>query len=404
MATQIGIGLSKNADSNLAAQEALKGAMADAQCTDPDLVMIFATSKHNFIELQAAVAAQCGSTVKIVGGSAVGIITNDQLSYGGYEVGLAVFKSAEIQFELLHSQGLGSGQEYEVGADLAKKLKSLAHSKTPSKGTFLFYDSVRSDKKTLLNMATPLLAGMESVLQGQWPPIAGVGMIGDMQLNPTFQILNQEVAQQLAMAVSFSGNCRLDTMILHGCRPASDYHTITKTDGPVVLEINGERAVDVIGKLLGPNSHDWYLHPFFVTLGLNMGDKYGEFKEEDYANRLCMAVDQERGGLIMFEPDLKAGDQVQLMRKNINYDYIVPQVDAFFEKLKDRKPVFAFYIDCAGRAAAYCGADQEEAAEVQKAIGKKVPLLGIYSGVEIAKLGSRPRALDWTGVLCLLSQ
>ena len=32
----------------------------------------------------------------------------------------------------------------------------------------------------------------------------------------------------------------------------------------------------------------------FVTFGVNKGDKFGEYNEEDYANRLCMAIDRER--------------------------------------------------------------------------------------------------------------
>jgi small ligand-binding sensory domain FIST len=65
--------------------------------------------------------------------------------------------------------------------------------------------------------------------------------------------------------------------------------------------------------------------------------------------------------------------------------------------------VLAFYIDCAGRAAAYCGLDAEEADEVRKAVPPSVPLLGVYSGVEIAPIGGRAQALDWTGVLCVFS-
>ena len=42
--------------------------------------------------------------------------------------------------------------------------------------------------------------------------------------------------------------------------------------------------------------------------------------------------------------------------------------------------------------------------EVQKFIPADVPLLGIYSGVEIGKIGADVQALDWTGVLCVFSQ
>ena len=64
-----------------------------------------------------------------------------------------------------------------------------------------------------------------------------------------------------------------------------------------------------------------------MTLGVNNGDKFGEFKEENYASRLCLAIDKEQKALIMFENDLTEGSEVQLMRRNIDFKYIQPQVN-----------------------------------------------------------------------------
>ena len=93
------------------------------------------------------------------------------------------------------------------------------------------------------------------------------------------------------MALVLSGGIRMDSIIIHGCVPSSDYHTITKTEGPVVLEIDGKPAVDMVANLLGAGADmSWEDYPLFITLGVNKGDKYGEFKDEEYANRLCMAA------------------------------------------------------------------------------------------------------------------
>ena len=93
------------------------------------------------------------------------------------------------------------------------------------------------------------------------------------------------------------------------------------------------------------------------------------------------------------------------MRRSIDLEYMSTRVDQLFAKVGNRRPFFALYIDCAGRASAICGSDGEEAIEVQKALtARGVPLLGMYSGVEIAKVGGHVQALDWTGVLCVLSE
>ena len=69
------------------------------------------------------------------------------------------------------------------------------------------------------------------------------------------------------------------------------------------------------------------------------------------------------------------------------------------------KPMFGFYIDCAGRAARFCDALTEEASEVQKVFNQyNTPLFGFFSGVEVAPFLGRSRGLDWTGVLLVLAK
>jgi small ligand-binding sensory domain FIST len=106
----------------------------------------------------------------------------------------------------------------------------------------------------------------------------------------------------------------------------------------------------------------------------------------------------------MFEPDLTPGTEVQLMRRSLDFSYVGERAEALKSRLQGRTPFLAFYIDCAGRASAYCGSEREEAEEVQRVFGGQVPLLGIYSGVEVAKVGGQVQALDWTGVLCVFSE
>jgi hypothetical protein len=272
------------------------------------------------------------------------------------------------------------------------------------------YDSMNhTGARPTMNMATPLLEGLRKAFLSAhraYPPrLAGVGQCGDTPPDPVSQWFEDTIERYCAQALVFSGDVRMDTMVLHGCRPAGAYHTVTKADGPVVLEIDGRPALDVIAELLGPDSgYTAADYRFFVTLGVNKGDKFGAYQEEDYANRLCCGVDEERGGLIMFEPDLVPGTEVQLMRRSVDFEYIEPRTRDLLQRAAGRHPFFALYIDCAGRASAYCGSDGEEAAEVQRVIGAEIPLLGIYCGVEVARVGGDLQPLDWSGVLCLFSE
>ena len=83
----------------------------------------------------------------------------------------------------------------------------------------------------------------------------------------------------------------------------------------------------------------------FITLGLNKGEKFSEFNEVEYANRVCLAVDEKHKSIIMFEPDLKAGDEVQLMLRSINLNYIEKGITSLKLKAK-AKPLYYLFIFC----------------------------------------------------------
>ena len=400
MSSRSGVGFCEHPDARLAARTAARDALAGGGLQRCDLALVFGTARHDPEELLAGVREVIGAEPRLIGGATGGVITNDRLGYDGAQVGVALLQADHARFDTFSEPSLDRG-EREAGRALATQIRSRDYHSEPS--LLLFYDSVRRPiaEGLVLNQATPLLEGMSGVF-GTWPSAAGVGMISDSRMGWGFGLFGDRVERQSALALAVSGGLRMDTAILHGCKPASGYHTITRATGSIVEEIDGRPALDLVEELVGPHL-GWKEFPLFVTLGVNRGDKFGEFREDDYANRLCMAVDPERRALIMFEPDLATGADVQLMRRSIDLDYIRPQVEALLARAAGRRPVFAFYIDCIGRASGNGGGEREEAEEVQRAFGD-IPLLGVYSGVEMAKVGGSMTALDWTGVLCLFSE
>lgn len=397
---RVGVGYSDNPDSVMGAVEAVSAALKEAGRSGPPcLTLLFATARHEAEVLRGAVASVLGPGVPIVGGAAAGVISNDRFGYAGDQIILALFWLDRTSFDLRIQGGLTEGEE-EAGLELGRKL--AAKGVRPETPVLLFYDAInRLGDQVRLIMATPLLRGLEEGL-GFLPDLIGAGLQGDYALSPTRQWVGEGVVQHHALALSFSGDIRMDSVIMHGCRPATGYYTVTKADQQTILEINGQPALSFMNRLLGeaiaPDNF-----PFFLIFGINRGEKWGEFNEKSYASRLCLAIDKKREGIVMFEPDMVAGTEFQVMFRSLDLDYMPPKINGLFDELGGRRPVFAFYIDCAGRAAAYSGADEEDAVVVQRAVAGRVPLMGLYSGVEIAAVEDRPRGLDWTGVFALFS-
>lgn len=397
--SNVTVGVANNPDAARAGRLAVEAARANAPEGAPVCALLFSTSRHDPKELLASVRAALPEGVPVYGGYAVGIIDAETLGYDGFQVGVALFWLVGAELEVIVGRGLNV-DEAGVGRELIQQLSSRSFRGTPS--LLLLYDSVnRTGNHFQFNMATSIIEGSLSRLPDE-VTLVGAGLVGDMQCRSTHQWTGEAVEDQTALLLAFSGGVEIEQVVLHGCRPASAYHEITRTDGNVVLEIDRRPALEVIAELLGSQSgRTWRDYAFFVTLGVNKGDKFAAFDPEVYANRMCSGVDQERGGLVMFEPDLREGDQVQLMLRDVDYSYIGDSIRANLERNAPRRPIFALYIDCAGRASAYSHLDQEEATFVQAALKDICPLLGFYSGVELARVAGRPQALDWTGVLCL---
>lgn len=309
--TNAGVGFSENANSRTAGAEAARAAFASAGLDACDLVLMFATSKHDPEGLRDGVRSVVGHEARLFGGSAVGIITGDQLGYEGFQVGVATVALNGIDADMFIERGLPDN-EYGVGRSLARQIRSRNYAEQPN--LLLVYDIVKkgvSEEGLSLNMATPLLAGMTEELDA-WPPVAGAGLTGDMQWNPTFQWFGDRIEQHVAMVLALTGGVRMDTIVMHGCTPSSDYKTITKADGNVVLEFDGRPALEMMSEMLGPASdRSWEEYPLYLTLGINHGEKFGEVRDDEYAVRLCMDIDKERGGLVMFGDDMQAGTEVQ---------------------------------------------------------------------------------------------
>ena len=399
---KVGVGFADNATSFDAGAAAAAEAVRSGGLDRVDLVLLFATSQHNPGLLRDGIRAVVGPGARLAGAGAVGVIGPDRLGLGGCQAGVAAVQfDAGERFDLFRETGV-AGREHEVGRALARRIAGTRFDGEPN--LLVFYDSVNPDRaRPPLNWATPLLDGMAEVLE-PFPPLAGAGCVGNLTFAAMPQWFDDEITEQTAFALALSGGVRMDTTILHGREPVSGYFTITRADGPTVLELDGRPALEVVAEALGHTAADGVDDfRFSLTLGVNHGDPWGDFVEHDYMNRLCFDVDRERGGLVMFEPDLVEGTAIQIMSRGGDLSYMRPGIERLLERLEGRRPVFALYINCAGRAGALCGMEEEDAAQVQAALKGRMPLLGFYSGVEIAAIRGRPRPLDWNGVLCVFS-
>jgi small ligand-binding sensory domain FIST len=141
-----------------------------------------------------------------------------------------------------------------------------------------------------------------------------------------------------------------------------------------------------------------------ATLGEKQGDRFAPYDENAYVNRLILTLSQARGSVTLFEPDFHRGAMVQIMSRdnNLMLESVRQGVAQSNLTVADKGGFVNLYVDCVGRASAFSGATVEEAELVLRGVDPSLPLVGFYSGVEIAPFGGYSRPLDWTGVLTTL--
>jgi hypothetical protein len=406
--TKVGIGYVNEKKAFLSGKRVAERALKAGGVERVDLALAFCAGRLDHDEFFDGLQSVIGKESPVIGGSAIGVITDSALSYEGSPAGLALIESDTIQHRVVAVGGLDQGEQ-QAGQKLAQALSTDLEDEM----VLVFYDSVRHpathSTPPVLNTSRPLLAGIDEGLPHK-VPIIGAGLIGDYRFGPTKQFCGSYVDTQSVVGTALSGDFRPYFRIMHGCTPLDGtYHTITNVEGAVLYELDGKPIVDVIDELFG-NDRWRHEHPVnYLTIGENHGERYGEFEEGNFVNRLIIGLVPDEKGVALFEPGLEVGMEIQFMLRDsekmlesarINAAALMKQVEA-----DGSRPVFGLYIDCAGRTAAYSSTPCEEAAEIQQVLKKyDVPLIGFYSGVEIAPLLKKSRGLDWTGVFVVFGE
>jgi hypothetical protein len=404
---KVGIAYGKEPDARKSGQSVARAAMADGGIQRVDLVVAFCTDVVDHEAFYEGLRRVVGEQPDIIGGSAIGVITHHGFSCGGDTAGAMVIESDTVRFDV-QSVGRIHHDAETAGRSLAERLSKVPDARL----LLILYDSIlqpaTAENPPILNPSPPLIKGIESVWPGQIP-IYGAGLLGSFQFAPTYQFCGHHVARQSLVGLSISGDVRLYARIMHGCTPQDGiYHTITRSEGAVVYELDGRPIVDWIDEMYGHREWQHQMPVKRLTIGVNHGEKFGEFNENNFVNRLIAGVLPDREGIVLFEPDLPEGTEVLFMLRDADAmirSTMQNTADLMEEIAADgAHPLVSFYMDCAGRTANYSETLEEEADQVILGLKKyQMPMFGFYSGVEVAPLLGKSRGLDWTSVLMILA-
>ncbi len=389
-------------DSRLAGRRVGEGALRRLPSGEaPGWAIAFCGGRHDGAEFLAGMRESVGD-IPIVGGAAVGTIVREGSGYSGLECAAALIPASvgAPQFLL---ESMEEVDERTAGLRLGQRIVEAAGS---GASILLFYDSLRSAPPPVLHAGSHLLNGIHEGMGPVSVHLSGGGTLCDFGLTDSFIFDGRSVSRHEALAVVLPPTIHARSKILRACLPASSFMTITRIDGAVVHEIDHQPAVKALERVAGgpidaERARDLALR---VVLGEQHGDLFGPLDGSSFVNRLIVAIDPEAGSLTLFEPDFEVGSRVQvLIRDNrLMFESAREGTAELMRDISGGDCLLTLYIDCAGRAGMLCGSDDEEARLVAETVDPEIPVLGFYSGVEIAPLLGRSRPLDLTGVLIAL--
>lgn len=404
----IKIGYSMHDDAFTAGKDVIRQTANSSTLEAPHLVLAFCTSSLDQQLFIDGMASQLPRETPIVGATTIGVINNDIVCYNQPVAAALLLHSESIRTRIAWAEIRGDNEQ-QAGAELARK----AGREKDDRFSFLLYNMIKKERtnRTLpeMNSLTSILHGIRSA-ETSPIPIFGGGSVGDYQFSPSKLFSRAGVDTSTLFGITFYGSFCYDYTIMHGCTPVDgEYHTITKNDGALILEIDDRPAIDVINDIYG--SRDWQreLPVKELAIGMNLGEKYGPYQEQHYVTRLIAGPHLLKKGILTPEPDWHPGTEIQLMIRDTEtmITSAKQRSQALLEKElhAGKKPLLGLYIDCAGRTCYFSNSLQEEAAMVQQVFNKyHVPLFGFYSGFEIAPFFEKSRGLEWTGVLILLTE
>ena len=254
----------------------------------------------------------------------------------------------------------------QLGETLYAKMpkKDLKHLFVLSEGSFVNGSS--------------LISGLETNL-GHDVSLTG-GMCGDdARFEKTVASYKEDPKEGEVVLIGFYGaTLEISFASFGGWLPFGPERIITKSEGNILYEIDGQPALDLYKKYLGEKANELPQASLRYPLNVRPVEK------KEAVVRTILAIDNDNQSMVL-AGDAPVNSTVQLMMASVDGIADGAQKAAQIAmKNRTKAPEVAILISCIGRKLVMNQRVEEEIEEVQEVIGKDTILTGFYSYGEMA--------------------
>jgi hypothetical protein len=405
MATKAGVGMSRHHNPKVAGREAAEQALKNAGVDRPDYVFMFASVGYDQRSLLQAVRETTGEA-PLSGCSAEGTINGDDADESNFSVVVTAISSDELRWHNGIVRGLIEGDSRTVGKRVAQDL--LPHLSAETIGLFVFPDG-RNDFGVATDSLDNFFAGLEENLPSERSlPLWGGGSNNNFNMaSPTYQYCDDEVITDGVSYALLSGEAQAGWALSHGLMPIGSERIVTRSQGNVIYEIDGQPATEVLKEYLPEHAladdRNWMDYAISLALCFR-APSY--MKDEEYVVRGVPAVKMADGSIIV-QTEVQEGTSIWFSSRDkeklaTGLDRMAAQIK---EQLGGEKPKLVLQFECATRGKMMFR-EQEKLQflrHFRRSVDPDVPWAGYYCAGEIGPVEEHNDHHLYTSVVLALS-
>jgi small ligand-binding sensory domain FIST len=388
-----GVGLSTQKDTQGAASEATRIALSRAGCSTADLALVFATTEHGaHYSLLLRTVKELARANNVVGCSAGGVLTTD----GEVEraAGVAVltvradtFSSRRFFVPQLRSRAHEVGQEVAAAVHPYLDRENLL---------MVFPDTYNFNPSLFFRGLTEEIPHL---------PIVGGGASENGTIGETFQFCGDTVSHNAVSGVLLSGEFSHTVAVTQSCQPIGPVHTVTRAHRNVILAIDNRPAFEVFAAAVRPPlSEDLRRAAMVVFVGLPVDPERQRVERGEYVVRNLVGFDPQNGAIAITE-EVRTGQKMRFALRDGRgaREDLKQALERQTEQWHSRSPGFGLYFNCIGRGSSLYGFPDLDTSYIKQYVGD-IPLIGFFSGCEIAPTGQQLALHQYSGVLVLVGE
>lgn len=383
----VGVGHSQSLSTVEAAERATLMAMGNAGIAKADLAIVFATINYQteYEDLYKAVQSNSNCD-ELVGCSGMSVLT----SAGEFEeepaLAVMVIRSEQLSAVSFSARGTAS----EVGEQIQKDIQSGL-----GDGSLLvIFPDVRA-----VNPAE-LVTHIGS--DGTALPVVGAAVSGDATGAQMYHWKGEEATEGGLTGILLTGDFDTEIGVAQGCQPIGKPREITRAEGRVIFELDGEPALESFkGTLQLLTQDDIRRSGGTVFVGIAMDPENKNPIRGDFLIRNLVGINEEHAALAVSE-EVTEGQLVQFHLRNPNAaaEEIQEILTQLAEKTRQHPPAFGLYFNCLGRGKGLYGTANHDISVIQEKF-PGLPVIGFFGNSEFAPIGGRNFSHAYTGVFVL---